>query len=75
LVVNRGWDVVGFAINHALYADIALQRTPPKPEPMPADPPPPPTEAEGAPLKDDRDAVASGFVGRIRALAKKLGSH
>lgn len=73
LVVNRGWDVVGFAINHALYADIALQRTPPKPEPVPA-PAEPPAEAEGAPLKD-RDAVASGFVGRIRALARVLGSH
>lgn len=32
LVVNHGWDVVGFAINHALYADIALQRSlPPAP--------------------------------------------
>ena len=30
LAVNGGWDVVGFAINHGLYADIALQRTPPK---------------------------------------------
>lgn len=28
LAVNRGWDIVGFAINHALYADIALQRRP-----------------------------------------------
>lgn len=39
LVVNHGWDVVGFAINHALYADIALQRTPRAPpvaEPAPA---------------------------------------
>jgi hypothetical protein len=33
LAVNRGWDVVGLAINHGLYADIALQRTPPKPPP------------------------------------------
>lgn len=35
LVVNHGWDIVGFSINYALYADIALQRTPPKPEPAP----------------------------------------
>ncbi len=33
LAVNHGWDVVGFAINHALYADIALQRTPREPKP------------------------------------------
>lgn len=26
LVVNHGWYVVGFAINHGLYADIAIQR-------------------------------------------------
>ena len=77
LVVNRGWDVVGFAINHALYADIALQRTPPKPEPLPApaEPPPAPTVAEAAPLEDDREAVAPGFVGRIRALARMFGNH
>ena len=31
LAVNHGWDVVGFAINHALYADIALQRHRPHP--------------------------------------------
>ncbi len=72
LVVNRGWDVVGFAINHALYADIALQRTPPKSEPVPAPAEPAPA---AAPLKDDRDAVASGFVGRIRSLVRMLGSH
>ena len=35
LAVNRGWDVVGFAINHALYADIALQRPQPKAEAAP----------------------------------------
>jgi len=32
LVVNHGWDIVGYAINHALYADIALQRSPPRRE-------------------------------------------
>jgi hypothetical protein len=26
LVVNHGWYIVGYAINHALYSDIALQR-------------------------------------------------
>lgn len=57
LVVNRGWDVVGFAINHALYADIALQRTPPKPD----------SSAQ------DRDASSLGVMGRFRALARKLG--
>jgi Methyltransferase domain len=26
LVVNHGWYIVGYAVNHALYSDIALQR-------------------------------------------------
>jgi hypothetical protein len=78
LAVNHGWDVVGFAINHALYADIALQRTPPKPEPAPAEPPPAepaPAEAEPAPLASQRDTAASGLMGRFRALAKMLGGR
>jgi hypothetical protein len=31
MVVNQGWQVVGFALQHAMYCDIALQRraTPP----------------------------------------------
>jgi hypothetical protein len=66
LVVNRGWDVVGFAINHALYADIALQRTPPKPEPALA-------EAEGAQPAHHRKAATKALWDRIRALAKTLG--
>lgn len=31
LVVNHGWCVVGYALNHALYSDIALQRPQPAP--------------------------------------------
>ena len=75
LAVNHGWDVVGFAINHALYADIALQRTPPKPEPAPAEAEPAPAEAEPAPLASHRDTATSGLVGRFRALAKMLGGR
>ena len=69
LAMNHGWDVVGFAINHGLYADIALQRTPPKAEEAPA-------ESGQAPLKSDRDAGSSGLAARFRALAKMmLGSR
>ena len=78
LAVNHGWDVVGFAINHALYADIALQRTPPKPEPAAAEPAAAesaPAEPEPAPLASPRDTATPGLMGRFRALAKMLGGR
>jgi hypothetical protein len=59
LVVNHGWDVVGYALNHALYSDIALQRRQPAPKSEPAD--------------SRREADRSGFLGRIRAFARTLG--
>jgi len=62
LAVNHGWDVVGFAINHALYADIALQRRPPEPQPAPVDP----AQAPNEPRRD-------GVFGRI--LARMLGQR
>src|SRR5262249_46960907 len=68
LAVNRGWDVVGFAINHGLYADIALQRTPPNPEPAPAD-------AGQAPAESRHQAATSSLLGRVRALAKTMAGR
>ena len=75
LAVNHGWDVVGFAINHCLYADIALQRTPPKPEPAPVEAEPAPAAAEPAPPTSHRDTATPGLVGRLRALAKMFGGR
>jgi hypothetical protein len=75
LAVNHGWDVVGFAINHALYADIALQRKPPAP--APAQPLQEPAPVDKAPAIPDvrREADAPGFLGRLRALAGLVGGR
>ena len=42
MVVNRGWQVVGFALDQHLYCDIALQRRAPA---APVEPPVPPKSA------------------------------
>jgi hypothetical protein len=75
LVVNRGWDVVGYAINHALYSDIALQRSRPDPvsEPEQRDSAPAQVELEPGQAGSRGEAVESGVLGRIRALARTLG--
>ena len=72
LVVNHGWFVVGYAINHALYSDIALQRA--QPEPVPEPVPEPIPEPEPVPVAAPPAAVEpAGLIGMIRSFTRKLG--
>lgn len=73
LSVDHGWDVVGFAFNHGMYSDIALQRRPPKSEPASSETLAPTEEPE--PTTNQSDVAAPGLMGRVRALAKLLAGH
>jgi hypothetical protein len=65
LVVNHGWYVVGFAINHGLYADIAIQRAQSEH--------PGRSRASSQPSKAQAPATASSLAKPFRALTRMFG--